>query len=221
MRQYDTILFDLDGTVLDTSSGILRSIDEAIMLCGLPEITPEQKRSMIGPPIDRSFKAIYGMTDEQAKEAAAAFRTAYSGKYLMDAQPYPGILELMEQLRRDGWKLGVATYKRNDYAQRLMQETGINDLCHFTLGSDGKDQTKADIIRICPEQLGCVDPARCIMVGDTVHDLTGAQNAGTAFAGVTFGFGFVSREEIMEQGALIACGSAMELGNALKGIGEY
>ena len=211
MKRYDTILFDLDGTVLDTSSGILRSINEAIEQCGLPEISEEQKRSMIGPPIDRSFKEIYQMTDEQAAEAAAAFRAAYSEKYLMDAQPYPGILQLMHDLRENGWKVGVATYKRNDYAQRLMQETGINDLCHFTLGSDGKGQTKADIIQICLDQLGCDDPARCIMVGDTVHDLIGAQNAGTAFAGVTFGFGFRSREEIMAQGALAACTSASEL----------
>ena len=211
MKKYNTILFDLDGTVLDTAPGLLKSINETIAQCGFHDISEEQKRSMIGPPIDRSLKEIYQLSAEEAAASAAVFRKAYSKKYLLDATPYPGILELMEQLHNDGWKLGVATYKRNDYAQRLMQEIGINDLCDFTLGSDGKSQTKADIIQICLEELGCKNAEECIMVGDTIHDHVGAVNANTAFVGVTYGFGFQNCEEIMELGALAACDTAEEL----------
>lgn len=211
MNKFNTVLFDLDGTVLDTAPGLMNAINETIAQCGFADIPEETKQTFIGPPIDRSFRNTYGLNDEETAAAAAVFRKAYSEKYLLDATPYPGIIELMHSLRRAGWKVGIATYKRNDYAQRLMQETGVNDACDFTLGSDGKKQTKADIIQICLKELGCNDPAKCIMVGDTIHDHTGAVNANTAFLGVTYGFGFRNAEEVMNLGALAACRSAEEM----------
>lgn len=208
---YTTILFDLDGTVLDTSPGLLKSIDETIKQCGLHDIDESQKISMIGPPIDQSLKNIYSLSDIEAEKAAAVFRKVYSEKFILDAEHYPGIIELMHQLHEEGWKLGVATYKRNDYAQLLMQKMGINSICDFTLGSDGKKQTKADIIQICLKELGCENAEECIMVGDTIHDYEGAVDANTGFVGVTYGFGFHTCEEIMELGAMASCDTAEEM----------
>lgn len=211
MRKYNTILFDLDGTVLDTSEGILRSIEETIALCQLPELSAQVKRSMIGPPVNQSLKKIYGLTDARTNEVTALFRKLYSEKYLMEMKAYPGILELLAQLRQSGYKVGIATYKRDDYAQRLMNGAGINALCHFTLGSDGKEQTKAEIIQICLNALQCRHSRECIMIGDTIHDLEGAKNAGTAFIGVTYGFGFRSKAEILALNAAGAADSAEEI----------
>lgn len=207
---YRAVLFDLDGTVLDTSAGILKAVDEAIAVCGLPDISPERKRSMIGPPIDRSFRAIYGLSEERAAEAAAAFRKAYAEKYLLEAVAYPGILELLQVLRANGWKTGVATYKRDDYAQRLMEQKGLLALCDVALGSDGKKQTKADIIELCMRSLKC-GPSSVVMVGDTVHDWEGAEAAGAGFVGVTYGFGFTSPDEIRALHALGAAESVPQL----------
>lgn len=215
-KRYHSVLFDLDGTVLDTSSGILKAVDGTIRQCGFPDIPWEQKRSMIGPPIQRSLQRIYGLTAEQTAEAASVFRQLYAEKYLMDAVPYPGIHELLRRLREDGWKVGIATYKRDDYAQRLMGEMGISALCDVALGSDGKQQTKADIIQICLRGMECPHPSACVMVGDTVHDWEGARNAGTAFVGVTYGFGFTSAKEVLNLSALGAADSVPDLKEILR-----
>ena len=83
--------------------------------------------------IDQSFARIWDLSPEKTQQAAAAFRTLYAEKYLLEATPYPGVFTLLSRLRAAGWKVGVATYKRNDYAQRLMEKTGITGACNFVL----------------------------------------------------------------------------------------
>ena len=208
----------MDGTILNTAPGILRSVDEMIRQCGLTAVCGQRKNAMIGPPIDQSIARVWGLSEERTQQAAAVFRSLYAEKYLMYAEPYPGILELLNKLRAAGWKVGVATYKRDDYAQRLMKEKGVTQACDFVLGSDGKKQTKADIIRVCLRELQGM-PDQSIMIGDTVHDLTGAQNAGLCFLGVCYGYGFKSKEEILQCGAQYAAVDANELENKLMEIG--
>lgn len=209
-KQYKVALFDLDGTLLDTSEGILCAVDEMVETCGLRKMTPEEKRSVIGPPVQKSVQRIYQLSEKESLEIASVFRKAYSEKYLMKAKPYEGIFGLLEFLRQNGWKTGIATYKRNDYAQLLMKEIGLLDLCDYALGSDGADQTKAQIIQCCLDKLGGV-AGNSIMVGDTMQDLIGAEQAGLDFIGITFGFGFRTCEEILANGAIAAAESAFQL----------
>lgn len=183
-------------------------------MCGLQEVSQEEKNSMIGPPIDQSFARIWGLSPEKTQQAAAAFRTLYAEKYLLEATPYPGVLTLLSRLRAAGWKVGVATYKRNDYAQRLMEKTGITGTCDFVLGSDGKKQTKADIIRICLRELHS-SPEQAVMVGDTLHDLVGAKDAGLSFLGICYGYGFKTEDEVLKSGARYAAASAEGIGKIL------
>lgn len=199
---------------MDTGPGILHAVNETIYVCDLSDVSQEEKNSMIGPPIDRSFARIWSLPEEKAQEAAAKFRMLYAEKYLLEATPYPGVLTLLNGLRAAGWKVGVATYKRNDYAQRVMKETGITDACDFVLGSDGEKQTKADIIRICLHELK-ETAGHAIMVGDTLHDLKGAQDVGLLFLGVSYGYGFKTKDEILKNGAKYAAASAEEVGNVL------
>jgi phosphoglycolate phosphatase len=210
-------LFDLDGTLLDTSPGILHAVDEAARSLGLAPIGAEDRRSMIGPPIEQSFRRVCSLSAEEADRAAAVFRRSYAETYLLEAEPYPGIYEVLEKLRLLGWRTGVATYKRDSYARKLMKAKGITDRCDFCLGSV-EGQTKQEIIRRCIEALGG-DPEHTVMVGDTVHDAEGAKQAGCAFIGVTFGFGFRSKEEILAPGALAAADTAEELLAVFAGLG--
>lgn len=206
---YRIALFDLDGTLMDTAPGILRAVDEAVRSLGLVPLSEADRRSVIGPPIEQSFRRIYDLSPEETAKAAALFRENYAERFLMEAEAYPGILPLLEHLRQSGWKTGVATYKRDDYAQRLMLEKGVTERCDFCLGSSA-GQTKNDIIRRCISELGG-SPECTVMVGDTVHDLEGSVQAGCAFLGVTYGFGFQSKEEILAGGALAAADSVEEL----------
>ncbi len=212
--QYKAVLFDLDGTLLDTSPGILKAVDSTVEKLGFRALSLEEKKSMIGPPIEQSFRKIYRLSPEESDAAAAVFRKFYAEKYLMEANPYPGILDLLEWMRKENWKIGIATYKRNDYAQRLMLEKGILSLVDIALGSRSSSETKKDVIAACLSQLQ-EKPENTIMVGDTLHDYTGAKEAGCAFIGVTYGFGFQSEKELQNLQAIAMVASALELKNFL------
>lgn len=183
--------FDLDGTLMNTSIGVLKAIDHIIKEFGLPDLTDEQKHSFIGPPVQKSFQTHYGFTEERAWEVATAWRNAYKDIYLLDAEPYDGIFDLLKGLRERGIKTAVATNKREDYTLRLLEHFGFTPLFDCIVGSDfeGK-RTKPDMIRMGMEKCGIISPDECLMIGDTNSDSNAAAAAGTQFLGVTFGFGF-------------------------------
>lgn len=212
MNKYKVVLFDLDGTLLDTSDGLLKSIDYTIAYHGLPELSSSIKQSFIGPPINKSLQRIYQLTDEKTEEITRTFRNAYKEKFLFEAVAYEGIIQLLKDFKiTQRFKIGIATYKRNDYAQKIMEYFGITSLCDYALGSDGKEQTKADIIRLCLKELLCENNDKAVIVGDTVHDATAAIECGIDFIGVTYGFGFRTKKEALESGAVIGVNKVSEL----------
>ncbi len=210
MKAYKAVLFDLDGTLLDTSEGILHAFDEARRVCSLPQVTEEQRRGIIGPPVDRSFRELYRLNEEETRRAAAAFRDCYANRYLGEAVPYDGIFDLLRELRAAGIRTGVATYKRQSYALPLLEEKGLLPLFDVPMGSSETLTEKAAIIRACIDALGAGD-GETVMVGDTLHDLTGALELGIDFTGVTWGFGFRTKEEILAAGGTQAADSPREL----------
>lgn len=212
MQRYAYVLFDLDGTLLDTSAGLMKSIDYTIRTCGLPALDDERKRGFIGPPIQHSFKAAFDLNDRETAEAAEVFRTVYKETFLLEAYVYPGLDTLLNCLRRQGIRTAVATYKRNDYAQLLVEFFGITRLCDYVLGSDMEGRmSKADIINACLNALGCKNARQALYVGDTEHDAIGASICGMDFAAITFGFGFRTKEEAVGSGAVVALDSLTAL----------
>ncbi|HHW36529.1 MAG TPA: HAD-IA family hydrolase [Bacillales bacterium] len=212
MKNYKVILFDLDGTLLDTSSGLLKSIDYTIAYHRLPDIPMIIKQSFIGPPINKSLQKTYDLSDTETEEITRTFRNVYKDRFLFEAVEYEGVIQLLEDLKATKrYKTGIATYKRNDYAQKLIDYFGITELCDCVLGSDGKEQTKADIIRTCLSKLSCEKYHEAVIVGDTVHDAKAAKECGIDFIGVTYGFGFKTKEEALENGAVIGVKTVQEL----------
>ena len=188
---YSVVIFDLDGTLLDTSSGVVKATDYSVEKFQLPVLNEKQKQSFIGPPVQTSFKTYYNCSEERAWELATAWRNAYKDMFLYEAVAYEGIYELLEYLRECGIKTGVATNKREDYAKTLLEYFSFSPLFDCVIGSDfeGK-RTKSDIIRLCMHQCGVENPKCCLMIGDTMLDFIAAQKVGTDFLGVIFGFGF-------------------------------
>ncbi len=184
------VIFDLDGTLLDTREGILESVRYAAGQLGYPELPKEELLQFVGPPIQQSFMQHYGCDEETAQKAAGVFRTYYKTTALLMARPYEGIYALCETLKAHGLRMAVATYKREDYALTLLRHFRFDQYCDPMHGADDLNQLKkADIIQLCMKEMNAI-PDECVLVGDTLHDAQGARDAGLSFIAVTYGFGF-------------------------------
>lgn len=209
---YQYVLFDLDGTLLDTSSGILKSITYTLSKLQLPQPTLKDLKSFIGPPIQHTFQKYYNMTDAQTAQAAMIFRDVYSKQFLLDVALYPGILTVLSNLKKNGVLTAVATYKREDYTYKLLKETGLFSFFNVIRGSDFAGKlTKSDIVKICLQEMGVSENSKAVLVGDTCHDFNGAIACGLSFIGVTYGFGFQNKNEVLHLGACGVASSCYEL----------
>ncbi len=190
------VIFDLDGTLLDTSEGILLSVEHTVRELGYGELTQEQKLSFIGPPVQVSLKRLYGLSDEEAQRGAGVFREFYKEKALLKAVPYEGIYDLCSDLRDRGIRMAVATYKREDYALKLLKHYDFDRYCDPMHGADNNNVLKKeDIIMMCVDEMGA-RKEECVLIGDTDNDAKGAMEAGIPFIAVTYGFGFKDKKDL-------------------------
>ncbi len=197
MNKYDAVIFDVDGTLLDTTEGILSAVSYTIKEHRLPPLSPDILRRFIGPPIQDSFQRFYGVTRREALALAATFRLQYKTRDLLKAKPYDGIFLLLEELKAMGMRLGIATYKRQDYAMELLAHFGFPSYITAIYGSDMEGRlTKKDIILKCQAELSTSKSAKMLMIGDSDNDASAARDAALDFLGVTYGFGFVSKEDV-------------------------
>lgn len=192
---YRGIIFDLDGTLLDTSEGVLSSVRHTIRTMGYRELPEETLLTFIGPPVKRSLMSHYGLDDSEADRATEVFREQYKNVDLLKARPYEGIEELLDKLRKRGFLIGVATLKREDYAHTILEHFGLAKRCDLICGSDfASKMLKPDVLRNCLAGLN-LSPSQAILIGDTSSDGTGAKALGTDFMAVTFGFGFREKKQ--------------------------
>lgn len=187
-----TILFDLDGTLLDSSPGIFYAANKTMLTLGFASLSEPQLRKFVGPPLAACFRVACGVEESLIPEACAVYREIYTkegGMY--QASIYPQILELLEQLTTRGLDLGVATLKLEPLAELILKHFGLAPYFKTIVGADTEGKlSKADIISIALEQLAQPDYSQVIMVGDTPHDFDGAVAVCVDFVGVDWGFGF-------------------------------
>ena len=196
MNRYDLVIFDLDGTLLDSAEGLFRSLKNTIEEAGLPPLSDEVLSTFLGPPVEFSFRRYYDPTEEQLAALCAAFRKTYTERFLFVASPYEGIFDVFAGLRERGIMPAVATYKRHTYAIPLLKHFGFDRYTDILYGQSLPELSqKSDIIRRCITDAGVTDLSRVLMVGDTIHDAGGAAALGVDFLGVTYGFGLKTDEE--------------------------
>lgn len=217
MSRYACVLFDLDGTLLDTERGVMTSIDDTIEKLGFPQLSPEIKKTFVGPPIFESFQRCYGLSDKDATRAQNHFREVYPQKHLFEAQRYDGMDELLAGLKADGVLLGVATNKPQAYAIPLLEHFGFQAYFDVMLGSQApRLNNKADVVRECLMLLGVADPRRAVLVGDTMHDQRGAEQSGVDFLAVSYGFGFTAGDTAQAVNAVAMCADPQAVAAFLK-----
>lgn len=199
MRLFDYCLFDLDGTLLDTRDGVIAASVKAMHDFDKNIPSESVLESLIGPPMQVSYKKIFGLTDDEAMKMANVFREYYkTDEFLFRATPYNGIFRTIEELISCGVMIGIATYKREDYAKRLLCDKGFDKYTNHMYGSDFDGKLKkSDIIRLCLDRMECRDYTRAVYIGDGISDGKGANDARISFIAVTYGFGFKTAEEAM------------------------
>lgn len=220
-QQFKCVIFDVDGTLLDTSRGIITSVRHTIDKFQLEQLDDAIIKTFIGPPIQNSFRRIYGFDDEKIAQMTDAFRERYKNEDLLLAEPYEGIFDVLEQLLANGIIVAIATYKRKDYARSIMEHFGFDKFTNIICGSDFEGRLKKkDIIRQAMEEAGIDDLSGVVMVGDSDNDADGARENNVKFIGVTYGFGFKTKEEVQNIGAIGVAGTARELKDIILG-GTY
>ena len=197
MKHYHTILFDLDGTLLDTSKGVFGSVRYAQQKMGFPPLPEARLQEFVGPPPVKSYQKIFGVDEASAQKAAAFHREYGKIKGILEAEHYPGMKKLLETLKNSGKKIGVATLKREDIAKQVLKNFELFHYFDTVVGIDqGESLTKADTIRIALQRME-ESSKQAVLIGDSLYDAVGAREAGIDFIGVTYGFGFHSKEEII------------------------
>lgn len=218
MQHFDIVVFDVDGTLLDTSEGVLASVKYTIEKHNLPKIDEETLKTFIGPPIQDSFARVYGLSGEILQELATTFRNQYKDVDLLKAVPYEGIFDVFEALLANGIKPAIATYKRQDYATKIMQHFGFDKYTDIIYGADHENKLKKrDIIELALKDSGVSDFSKAVMIGDSDNDAIGAEGIGTEFIGVTYGFGFRSKEDVNKFKNVGSADTAKELRMLLVG----
>ena len=173
---FSTILFDLDGTLVDSAPDVLEAIAAVLRDAGDP--VPWMELSIIGPPLEGIFREVCPDADEtKIARHVAAFRDLYFGGTFPQSTPYPGIFALLERLRAKGCRLFVATHKPEAAAQRMLTLKGFMPFLEGVGCTDSlpdRQLCKKDIIRLLMER-HALDPASMVMVGDTALDIRGGK----------------------------------------------
>ena len=217
-HQFKGAVFDLDGTLLDTSEGIKAAVRFAIDRFGLEPLSDERLNSFIGPPIQNSFAAAYGLDGQIIQEITGVFRDRYKTYDLLKAKPYEGIYDVFGALLENGIKPAVATYKRQDYASEILIHFGFDRYTDIMYGADHENKLKKkDIIEKALIDMGISNYSDAVMIGDTDNDAIGAAEIGTKFVGVTYGFGFRNAQDVSRFPNIGAAGSTEELTKILIG----
>ena len=210
-----TVLFDLDGTLTDSGEGIINCAALALRHFGLPIPAYEDMRTFVGPPLRDSFIR-FGVPADQADEAIRVYRSRYIPTGMFENTPYPGIRELLEALRAEGYTLYVATSKPEEMSVTILEKFDLARYFHRICGAsiDSSRSTKDAVIAYLLESSGAKEDM--VMVGDTKYDILGAKAHGIPAIGVGWGYGKV--EEMEEAGAVGIAETMDELIGLIRGM---
>ena len=212
MLPYDAILFDVDGTLLDSAPGILYTLREVFRTMGT-DITGVDLMRYVGPPLRKTFAEYY---DDEARieEATELYRASYAVTGCHMCKPYPGAAQMLRRLREAGLTLCTATCKPTHVVAPILEEQGLTPLLDLVAGAsmDKSRDTKAAVIQYVLDQ-PLLQGKRALMVGDRHDDMQGAKACGLDAAAALYGYG--SREELAPFGPRFYAASCGQLADSL------
>jgi phosphoglycolate phosphatase len=177
------IVFDLDGTLIDSLPDIIASFSASLTSIGRDAPDPEVVRALIGLPLADMARAF--VADADVPAVVAAYRSIYPSRFTESTRPYPGVMEALATLRGRGFALAVATTKRTDMARDLLAALGMTGVVDHVQGTDDFPHKPAPDVVL--RALSALDAEGLWMVGDTVHDVVAGRAAGLATYALTWG----------------------------------
>lgn len=202
MPAFDCVIFDFDGTVVDTGEGILKSLQYSFSEMGheVPQI--EDLKRFIGPPVHYSYTHFYGISEDEVGAYIKKYRERYKIKGIYECELYDGMTELLDQLRSRGVKLGIASSKPEHLIYSVADYLGLTVKFDAIVGvqvDDSNHSSKTGLILDCMKKLGVSEKEKVLMVGDRCFDIDGAKGAQVKACGALWGYG--DREEFLRHNA--------------------
>lgn len=209
---YKAILFDLDGTLTESGEGITKCVQYALEKLGKPESDLKKLEVFIGPPLMEQFMKYAGLDEETARRAVEYYRERYSTTGIFENRPYPGVEEMLQELKRKKYLLAVASSKPEYFVKQILDYFHLTEYFDEIVGSElnGSRTNKTEVIEETLRRLG-LDKHReqVIMVGDKEHDILGARAAGLECVAVSYGYG--TEEELTAAQPLKTVSSTEEI----------
>lgn len=197
--RFPYLLFDLDGTLTESGPGITGSIAWTFQQMGLEPGDPQELRRFIGPPLRDSLRDFRGLSDREADRFIELYRSRYETVGILQSDPYPGIPDLLGDLRQEGYTLFTATSKLREVALQVLEHYDLTAYFAYVGGGDPViGQDKPSVIRRTLQAAGAA-ASQSLMIGDRKYDVLGAKANRMASLGVLYGYG--SRPELEAAGA--------------------
>ena len=228
---YDVVIFDLDGTLIDSRIGIHSSIVHTLKEMGVPAVNQELLTQFIGPPLIDSFQSVCGMSETDAERAVTVYKDYFAVEGIKGFEVYEGVPEMLWLLRASGVHMAIATTKDEVFGREIALNADFMPFLEVVIGSDreGTMIRKPELIAAAlsalrtPREGGGATPdstnaatPRIVMVGDHALDIHGAKANSIASIAVTYGFG--DDEELKQTNPDHTANSVTELRNLLLGV---
>ena len=203
------ILFDLDGTLIDSKLGIVSCIRFALAKLDIEIDEDIDLESFIGPPLRDTFRELCG-DDATAHMAVSHYRQRFSTKGLFENKVYDGIPGCLDRLTGVADSIHVATSKPTVYSEKIVEHFGLGRYFNRVYGSnlDGTHSDKTELLSHIMESEG-VFARETVMIGDRSFDIRGARNNGIRAIGVLWGYG--TEGELVNSGASSLCSHPDEI----------
>ena len=190
---YSAVLFDLDGTIIDSAPGITSSLAHMFETLGRPIPTPSELLAYVGPPLQQSLVELAGFSEPDSWQALAVYRERYLAHGAANVTAYEGLTELLHQVKQAGLPTSLATSKPESLARLALTSLGLIDQIDIITGAseDEKRSEKAEIITLALQRLEAfgADVSAPIMIGDRFYDVEGAAANGIPAIFVEWGYG--------------------------------
>lgn len=205
------VLFDLDGTLINSEEGITKSVSYALAYYGIKVENLADLRCFIGPPLEVMFHEKYQFDAEKCKEATAKYRERYHVKGILECALYDGVKEALGRLKADGYRIALASSKPEKLCRKILNMFEITEYFDEIVGAtyDGRISSKDEVLEELERRMTDIPKSEMCLVGDTKYDVCGAKKFGIDCVAVSYGFG--DRRELEELGAVCVCDNLKEV----------